>query len=212
MPYAAVATDLETAEEVVFRSGSLIEAIRASISMPGVFTPVPCGNSYLIDGGLVNPLPVNVVRAMGATRVVAVNINNNLKCGSVKHHAPKKPGTLSEAFHQHFLHFNWKDDGNGGDGGSEAPGDTPEEEAERKAGHGGDPATDLHKMNLFDVFTRSLRIAEDKITIECIRNDPPDILIEPAVGDIATMDFSRAEDAIEAGYEATLAAMGGGLD
>lgn len=164
IPYAAVATDLETSEEVVFKSGSLIEAMRASISMPGVFTPVRSRGRYLVDGGLVNPLPINVVKAMGANRVVAVNINNNLQCPTADASPRKKTGGLSD------------------------------------------------KINLFDVFTRSLRIAEDKISLECIRNNPPDILIEPAVGDISTMDFNRAEDAVQAGYEATLTALSGGLN
>lgn len=162
IPFAAVATDLFTSEEVVFKSGSLIQALRSSISIPGIFTPVRVGSRFLVDGGLVNPLPLNVVREMGATHIIAVNINNNLKL----------------------------------EGREEAP------EPSKRRKH--DDALD---MNLFDVFTRSLRIAEDKITIECIRNSPPDVLIEPAVGDLSTMDFSRSADAIKAGYDAAMAAL-----
>ncbi len=73
MPFAVVATDVESMEEVVINEGSVIEAVRASISMPVIFTPVKWGNRFLIDGGIVNPMPVGVVRNMGAEIVIAVN-------------------------------------------------------------------------------------------------------------------------------------------
>ncbi len=161
IPFAAVAADLFTSEEVVFKSGPLIHALRSSISIPGIFTPVRSGTRFLVDGGLLNPLPMNVVREMGATHVVAVNINNNLKTESSEEAMPLV---------KHRKH---------------------------------EPSLD---MNLFDVFTRSLRIAEDKISIECLRNNPPDVLIEPAVGDLSTMNFSHSADAIKAGYDAAMAA------
>jgi NTE family protein len=72
IPFIAVATDIETGKEIQFKSGNLVEAIRASISIPGIFTPVKKGKMYLVDGGLVNPVPVNVVRQMGADIVIAV--------------------------------------------------------------------------------------------------------------------------------------------
>jgi len=74
-PFAAVATDLLAHHERVFTQGSLIDAIRASISIPGVFTPARCGDRDLVDGALVNPLPVSVLRAMGAARIIAVDVN-----------------------------------------------------------------------------------------------------------------------------------------
>ena len=75
IPYAAVATDLETEKEVVLRSGNLFDAIRASIGIPGIFTPSRISGHTLVDGGLVNPLPVSVCRAMGADFVIAVDVN-----------------------------------------------------------------------------------------------------------------------------------------
>ena len=74
IPLAVVAADVESMEEVVINKGSVIEAVRASISMPVIFTPVKWGNRFLIDGGVVNPMPVNVVRNMGAEIVIAVNV------------------------------------------------------------------------------------------------------------------------------------------
>jgi NTE family protein len=74
MPFATVATDVNTGEEVVIREGSVIEAVRASISIPGVFVPVTLEAKCLVDGGIIDPVPVNVLRDMGAKFIVAVNV------------------------------------------------------------------------------------------------------------------------------------------
>lgn len=76
LPFAAVATDLQTGEEVVMRSGDLQSAIRASMSIPGIFEPVERDGRILVDGGLVNPVPADVCREMGADVVIAVDINS----------------------------------------------------------------------------------------------------------------------------------------
>jgi NTE family protein len=75
IPLACVATDIDTGEEIVITSGKVIDALRASISLPGIFTVVKREGRYLVDGGLTTPLPVNVVRSMGADFVIAVNVN-----------------------------------------------------------------------------------------------------------------------------------------
>jgi NTE family protein len=72
--FACVATDIKTGEQVVLREGSLIEAVRASISLPGIFTPVRINGRYLVDGGLINEVPVSVCREMGAGYVIGVNV------------------------------------------------------------------------------------------------------------------------------------------
>ena len=74
VPLACVATDIDTGEEVVIDQGSVVEAIRASISIPAIFTVVKREGRYLVDGGLVNPVPVNVVKRMGADFIIAVNV------------------------------------------------------------------------------------------------------------------------------------------
>jgi NTE family protein len=74
IPFACTATDIDTGEAVVFDHGSVVEAVRASISLPGIFTVVKGGGRYLVDGGLVNPVPVNLAREMGADFVIAVNV------------------------------------------------------------------------------------------------------------------------------------------
>ena len=78
-PFAAVATDLTTGQEVWIRNGSLIEAIRASISMPGMFTPCIREGRLLVDGGLINPVPVSLCRSLGANTVIAVNPNTDIR-------------------------------------------------------------------------------------------------------------------------------------
>jgi len=74
-PFRCVAADLKTGEEVVFSEGPVIDAIRASISIPGIFTPARSGEAFLIDGGLVNPVPVDQTRDLGAEKVLAVDVN-----------------------------------------------------------------------------------------------------------------------------------------
>ncbi len=79
LPFRAVATDLNTGGEVVLSSGNLLEALRASLSIPGVFSPVWVGKRLLVDGGLVNPVPVNVARSMGAQVVIAVDVSQGIE-------------------------------------------------------------------------------------------------------------------------------------
>jgi NTE family protein len=88
IPFACVATDIDTGEEVVIKSGLVLEALRASISIPGIFTVVKREGRHLVDGGLTTPVPVNVVRQMGADFIIAVNVNpefsNRMGKGSQK--------------------------------------------------------------------------------------------------------------------------------
>jgi NTE family protein len=74
IPFACVATDITTGEEVIISQGSVLEAVRASISIPAIFTVVKWDNRYLVDGGLVNPVPVSVLKGMGADLIIAVNV------------------------------------------------------------------------------------------------------------------------------------------
>ena len=78
MPFGAIATDLANGREIWLREGSMFEAVRASISLPGLFTPVERDDVLLVDGGLVNPIPVSMCRALGADVVIAVDLNSDL--------------------------------------------------------------------------------------------------------------------------------------
>jgi NTE family protein len=96
IPFACVATDINTGEEIVIDKGSVLEALRASISIPGIFTVVKREGRHLVDGGLTTPVPVNVVRRMGADFVIAVNVNPHVstrlgKSGQERVKAHKDP-------------------------------------------------------------------------------------------------------------------------
>lgn len=184
MPYAAVATDIHTGKTVVMTRGRVTDAIRASISIPGVFTPVRRGHRVLVDGGLSSPVPVDVARKMGAERVIAVNIDVAAPC---PYHAPPK-GRIGKAIG--FSDRVW----------THLRETSP---AVAKVFEGKDSG-----LGIFDVLLKTTRIAEDRIAAEEVRRTAPDVLIEPAVGDILTMDFSRATDAIQAGRDAAEAALG----
>jgi NTE family protein len=84
IPFTAVAVSIETGKEVHITKGNLFEAIRASIAIPGIFTPLQKGMDYLVDGGLTNPMPVDVVRKMGADIVIAVDLNHEVRSGTAK--------------------------------------------------------------------------------------------------------------------------------
>src|SRR5690606_19397022 len=76
--YAAVATDLVTGRETWLQSGPIHEAVRASIALPGILSPARIDGQWLVDGGLTNPVPVSVCRALGADVIIAVNLNGDL--------------------------------------------------------------------------------------------------------------------------------------
>jgi len=104
IPFACVATDIDTGEEIVLNSGSVPDALRASISLPGIFTVVKQGERYLVDGGLTTPVPIDVVKAMGADFVIAVNVNPDVtrRMGKTYHArvAAKKPPNLLQIMMQ----------------------------------------------------------------------------------------------------------------
>ena len=77
LPFTAVTTDIFSGKEILLNKGNMVDAIRASIAIPGVFTPAKKGKQLLVDGGLVNPLPVDVVKKMGADIIIAVDLNNH---------------------------------------------------------------------------------------------------------------------------------------
>ena len=102
IPFACVATDIEMGEEVVINQGSVLEGVRASISIPGIFTIVKLGGRYLVDGGLVNPVPVSVLKGMGADFIIAVSVIPDISVADRTHwmggewlEKPKEPNIIS---------------------------------------------------------------------------------------------------------------------
>jgi NTE family protein len=174
IPYRAIATNLLDGSEVILSSGRIIEAVRASIAIPGIFTPVTREGALLADGGLVNPVPVSVVRTLGVDAVIAVDLNY--------FSGPAAHGSLVSPKLQKRLEasaaMRW------------APIRRWMEEAAQP--------------NIFDVLGHSIRIIEAQIAEIRLRTEPADVLIRPDVGRVGIMEFHRAAPAIEAGYNATL--------
>ncbi len=203
LPFRAVATDLGTGGEVVLSSGNLLQALRASFSIPGVFSPVRISRRLLVDGGLVNPVPVNVARAMGAQKVIAVDVSPNV--------GPKEMPLLPN-----------KKDPEPIRGPLLLPKERAEEERsgpaqmldrffaeiEKKAMQLRDSVKDAaSKPAVAEVLTRSVLIMEAQIARSRRLVEPPDLLVEPKVGDIGTLEFQRADESIAAGYAAAMQAL-----
>ncbi|WP_334134634.1 patatin-like phospholipase family protein [Tepidimonas sp.] len=179
LPFGCVATELGTGREVWLREGSVIDAVRASIAVPGVFTPARVQGRLLVDGGLVNPVPVSLCRAMGADVVIAVDLNWHLMARRHRvagRAAPKPRGGLIDAL---LARLQWRAD----------------PKATSSAAGGEQPS-------LLDVLTTSLNIVQWRITQSRLAGEPADVMLRPMLADIAAMDFHRAAPAIAAGRKA----------
>lgn len=179
MPYAAVATNLNTGQEIWLQKGSLLDAVRASISLPGLFRPVRHGDHWLVDGGLVNPVPVTLCRAMGANLVIAVNLNGDI-VGRRRRRAPPKQALVSDVTW-------WERVSN-----VFSRNDRPSGDVDRSDNGPG----------FFDVLNSSINIMQDRITRSRMAGDPPEILIAPRLEHFELMDFARGSEAIKEGRAA----------
>jgi NTE family protein len=202
--FCAVATDLDTGEEVHLVEGDIIEAVRASISVPGVFTPVKIGDRCLIDGGMANPLPVNVAREMGADFVIAVDINHDIvtKKGVSRTTRFERRTEIRKERRRKRLEKAF--------GGNtklvEALNDRIESlglPRARRIRPGKEKTP-----NIFDVLTTAVNIMEARITAARLAFEPADLLIQPDMSPIRFLEFHRAQEAIDAGYAATKERMG----
>jgi len=173
--FAGVATELGTGHEVWLRRGSLVDAMRASYALPGVFEPVRIGRRWLIDGAVVNPVPVSVARALGAERVVALSIAVD--------------GTGRGATRHDGIETDPADD--------EAPAAARRGAGLLRRGRSGASAP-----GLASVMADAFNITQDRLMRSRLAGDPPDVLINLKVGRIGVFDFDRAEDLIALGREA----------
>lgn len=195
-PFSAIATDLTKGTEVVIESGDIIEAVRASISLPGIFTPVQQNDMYLVDGGLVNPVPVTAVRAMGADYIIAVDLNHDIleKKGTIKTgvREEKMQASVQENNSKNRI---WKllDE-------KMKRLDIPFSEHIEKW-----ISTKEHAPNIFEILISSINVMEARITETRLTLDQPDLLIRPSLGHIKLMEFHKADEAISGGHEAAAA-------
>jgi NTE family protein len=180
-PFIAIATDMVTGHEVWLRDGSLVEALRASFSLPGVFAPVMLNHRWLIDGALVNPVPVSACLAMGAQMTIAINLNADV-IGIARQSSYAVPRVAGfDLFEQ-------------------------QHEAASVA-HRIPIARRLFRRepnhpSLFGVMFASLNILQDRIARSRLAGDPPDITIEPWVGHVGLAEFDRAGEMIDEGAKA----------
>ena len=181
--FGCVATELGNGREIWIRDGPVIDAVRASIALPGLFTPSQRDGRLLVDGGLVNPVPVSLCRAMGADVVIAVDLNWDLigrrRRASVEMHAPapagEADGTGLASLFAKLRPASW-----GAAGAKSAP-DMP---------------------SMLDVLATSLNIMQVRITHSRLAGEPADVMIRPRLSAIAAMDYHRANEAIPEGERA----------
>lgn len=194
LPFRVISTDLETGSEVVIQEGDVIEAVRTSISIPGIFTPAKKDGRLLLDGGLVNPVPVSVVRDMGADFVIAVDLNHDI---IEKKGAGKTPvSSLAKRSLDGEIEYNPTQKGwirnvlNGRVMSMDLPVLTQIKQWMTK-----DPVP-----SIFEVLVSSINIMETQITATRLKAEPPDLLIKPKLGHLKFLEFHRAEEAIAEGY------------
>jgi NTE family protein len=185
LKFATVATEVRTGHEIWLTHGSMVDAMRASYALPGIFAPVLVGDRWLVDGALVNPVPVSAARALGAEIVIAANLSSDVFAHSTTIYAHGAATTAAEATvevappRRGFGKFF-----------------SPERTVKREFfGGGGRPGISTVMVDAFNIM-------QDRITRARLAGDPPDLLISPRVGQIGWFDFHRADDLIAHGARA----------
>lgn len=214
IPFHCVATNLLTQKVVVLKTGSMVDAIRASISIPGVFTPFQREDSYLVDGGVINPVPVDIAKAMGSDIVIAINLN-------YPYSLPPEPSETKEedeeikAQDEEILSAIKA---------SEESKETTDEETQAtrieflnnlKSRYETMQETLAEKVNnwlpeqeeeqsptpnIFDVIGTAINIMEQQVTQINLQVHEPDILLQPRLSQYGIFDFHEAEALIQEGY------------
>lgn len=182
-PFICIATELATGHELWLKRGPMVEALRASYALPGVFQPVHLANRWLIDGAVVNPIPVSACRALGARVVIAVNLNTDAFGTGTVIQAPRTSHSLA------------------GRPASSQPSGLPNAALENLDSLVPD------KPSITAVLVAAFNISQDRLARSRMAGDPPDITIAPRAADIGIFDFDRAADSIRLGREAAEAAL-----
>ncbi|MFK8257097.1 patatin-like phospholipase RssA [Erwinia sp. AnSW2-5] len=177
MPFGAVATNLSTGRELWLTEGDLHQAVRASCSMPGLLAPVSWNGYWLVDGAVVNPVPISLTRALGADIVIAVDLQHDAHLmqqelfsvtpeSDIDTHLPE-PNSWSGRLRQRIGRIK-----------------------SRKM---------HYTPGAMEIMSTSIQVLENRLKRNRMAGDPPDVLIQPFCPQISTLDFHRAEEAIEAG-------------
>ena len=180
--YTAVATDLAKNSEVVLNSGSLYEAIKASVSIPMLITPVQKNDTLFVDGGVLNPVPVNRVKRNGDDMLIAVNVNAFIPFKNGHSHSGQQDWPWFERLHKLKLNSFLKQlplNGNGNGNGSKTNG-----------------------LGYFNLLTKTSAVMLNRIMELTLKLTPPDILIEVSRDSAGIFDFYKAKEMIELGRKA----------
>ncbi|RIK96820.1 MAG: phospholipase [Proteobacteria bacterium] len=189
LKFASVATEINTGHEIWLTHGRLVEALRASYALPGIFASVRVGDRWLVDGALVNPVPVSVARALGAEIVIAANVSADIGghgatiagYGTPPDTSEPLPGPEPGVAPRRGLGRLF----------------SPERAVKREFfGSGGRPGISTVMVDAFNIM-------QDRITRARLAGDPPDVLVSPRVGGTGWFDFHRAAETIAHGVRAT---------
>ncbi|TGE00582.1 patatin-like phospholipase family protein [Methylobacterium nonmethylotrophicum] len=191
LTFAAVATELGTGHEIWLTRGGLVEAVRASYALPGIFDPVKIAGRWLMDGALVNPVPVTAARALGADVVLCVNLNGDMRVRGtvIQSHGAEGADAVMEV-------------------AAEAAAGLPEEPRRwpligaRKARPKPRPESGA-PSGIASVMVDAFNITQDRISRSRLAGDPPDVMINPKLAQMGLFEFHRAEECIELGRQAT---------
>jgi NTE family protein len=189
--FAAIATEFNTGHEIWLTRGRLSDALRASYALPGIFPPVMIGQRWLVDGALVNPVPVSAARALGARLVIAVNLNSDLfgRGTIISSHGSDEADEAAAS--------------NAKNNGGLLSMFSGERMLRRQFfGRRGQPSIPTVMIEAFNVM-------QDRITRARLAGDPADVMVSPRLGGVGWFDFHRAEEAIAIGSEATEKAIEG---
>jgi NTE family protein len=178
--FAAVSTDLDTGREVWLTKGGIADAVQASMAMPGLFPAVCIDHCWLVDGGLVNPVPVSVCHALGADVVIAVNLNAGIV--GKRNHVNNKKTALEN-----------KDNDKG------VLGNIKQQAREYSNAIFPDHDERNEAPGFVHAIANSINIFQDRITRSRLAGDPADVLLSPKVSHIGMLEFHRAAEAIEEG-------------
>ncbi len=209
IPLQTVSCDIHTGESIIFDDGDLHKAIRSSISLPGIFLPVYHEGRWLVDGGLVDPVPVGVLRKKGVDVIIAVDLNhdvldvNGKKKGKQESEKKKKnsePTKLIEEAIAESKKSNWIVDALGG--GFREMEKSMKETLSRWAND--DQKKKPEGPSIFDAIAFSIDIMSYQITKRNFESEPADYTIEPAVGHLGLFDYEEAIPSIDDGYARTV--------
>ncbi len=183
-PFLCIASDMVTGHEVWLKQGNLVDVMKASFAMPGIFPPVRLHNRNLLDGALVNPVPVAPCLAMGAHLTIAIDLNADM-LGKTSN---------SERGYQKVLGFDMLEEG--------ALPDKNQSFLNRFSITRRLFRRENNSASLFGVMFSSLNIIQDRITRSRLAGDPPDVHIKPKIGHIGLLEFEKSQELIKAGEEA----------